>query len=84
MFSGMFQQLGPIEVKPLSAFADVKWGRRALAGIGPTRLTVVNCFRKWEVSNAHGKEILTWEGATEMYWTDERLVGYPKDNGVPD
>jgi hypothetical protein len=72
-----------LAVRALEDFRDVQWEVRPTAKISPTKLTVVNCFRKWEVTNVNGKEMLTWEGATEMYWVDERLRGYPKASGVP-
>ncbi|GMH77122.1 hypothetical protein TL16_g10075 [Triparma laevis f. inornata] len=72
------------EPLPMSHFADVDWKRRPTAGIKPTHISVVNCFLGWEVTNAHGKEILTWSGATEFYWEDHRLIGYPTSEGVPE
>ena len=67
----------------LETFEDVVWRRRPGAGAAPTKITVVTCFFDWEVTNAHGKEILNWSGATEFYWEDPRLVGFPMDSGVP-
>ena len=42
---------------------------------GPHIINFCIAFKKWEVSNTNGKEILTWEGTIEMYWFDERPVG---------
>ncbi|GMH81653.1 hypothetical protein TrVE_jg3075 [Triparma verrucosa] len=72
------------EPLPLSHFEGIEWKRRPTASISPTKVTIVNCFHAWEVTNAHGKEILTWSGSTEFYWEDHRLNGYPTSEGVPE
>jgi hypothetical protein len=74
----------PLTPKSPSAFSAIEWHRRPNAGISPTKLTVVNCFKKWEVTNNNGKELLEWEGVTEFYWFDDRLVGFPISEGMPE
>jgi hypothetical protein len=67
-----------------TSFDDVDWKTRPGRSKGPTKIDFVIAFKKWEISNTNGKEILTWEGTIEMYWFDERLVGYPAAFGMPE
>ena len=67
-----------------SHFDTIEWQTRPGRDKGPLDIDVVIAFKKWEVTNLTGKEILTWEGVIELYWVDERLVNYPKEFGMPE
>ena len=77
-----FADTGPNGEK--TSFDDVEWKTRPGRLKGPTVINFCIAFKKWEVSNTNGKEILTWEGTIEMYWFDERLVRYPEAFGMPE
>ena len=59
------------------SFASIDWSKRPGLSQGrPLEVQIVLAFGSWDIHSANGKEMLTWKGALEMYWTDERLVGY--------
>ena len=43
----------------------------------PTVVEVVFALKKWEVVASDGKETLRIVANIELYWRDERMVGFP-------
>ena len=57
---------------------DFKWDERPGPGSGePTALDLVWNMKSWEVIADKGKETLHIRGFLCLYWTDERIRGYP-------
>ena len=57
---------------------DFKWDERPGLGSGePTALDLVWNMKSWEVIADKGKETLHIRGFLCLYWTDERIRGYP-------
>ena len=66
-----------MDEKPWDA-VDFKWDERPGLGSGePTALDLVWNMKSWEVIADKGKETLHIRGFLCLYWTDERIRGYP-------
>ena len=67
-----------------SHWENIQWQQRPERETGPLDLDIVIAFKKWDVTNSSSKEMLTWEGTVEIYWTDKRLIHYPTEFGMPE
>lgn len=63
---------------------EVEWQKRPGAGEPVTGLSIVVCFKRWDVDSGSWKEILIWDGVLELYRSDCRLLGFPTARGMPE
>ena len=57
---------------------SIEWDQRPKPNQGgPTKIELVITIKRWEINSASGHEVLFVDGKLEVYWRDERLIGYP-------